>query len=65
MLCKTFCATCLGLKVVTITVETDMSAGVGLYIVGLPDSAVKESLMRVVTALRSYGYIIPGKKVVI
>ena len=65
MLCKTFCATCLGLKVVTITVETDMSAGVGLYIVGLPDSAVKESLMRVVTALRSYGYIIPGKKVLI
>ena len=65
MLCKTFCATCLGLKVVTITIETDMSAGVGLYIVGLPDSAVKESLMRIVTALRSYGYILPGKKIVI
>ena len=65
MICKTYAAACIGLNVVTITVETSFSAGVGLYIVGMPDIAVKESLMRITTALRSYGYSIPGKRIVI
>ena len=65
MLCKTYCATCLGLTVVAITVETDISNGIGIQLVGLPDSAVRESLTRVLTAIRSYGYRIPGKKIVI
>ena len=33
--------------------------------VGLPDSAVKESQQRIDTALRCYNYRIPGKKIVI
>lgn len=65
MLCKTYCATCLGLTVVAITVETDISSGIGIQLVGLPDSAVKESLTRVLTAIRSYGYRVPGKRIVI
>ncbi len=65
MICKTYAAACIGLQVVAVTVETDMSQGVGIYIVGMPDIAVKESLMRVTTALRSYGYSIPGKRIVI
>ena len=65
MLCKTYCATCLGLTVVAITVETDVSGGIGIQLVGLPDSAVKESLTRVLTAIRSYGYNIPGKRIII
>lgn len=65
MICKTYAAACIGLQVVTVTVEADFSAGVGLYIVGMPDIAVKESLMRITTALRSYGYSIPGKRIVI
>ena len=65
MLCKTYCATCLGLTVVAITVETDISAGIGIQLVGLPDSAVRESLTRVLTAIRSYGYRIPGKRITI
>ena len=64
MICKTYAAACIGLQVVTVTVEADISAGVGLYIVGMPDIAVKESLMRITTALRSYGYSIPGKRIV-
>ncbi|MDD2293076.1 MAG: YifB family Mg chelatase-like AAA ATPase [Bacteroidales bacterium] len=64
MLFKTFCATCIGIDAVTITVEVDMSVGVGLYLVGLPDSAVKESIMRVTTALTGCGYRIPGKKTI-
>ena len=65
MLCKTYCATCLGLTVVAITVETDISSGIGIQLVGLPDSAVRESLTRVLTAIRSYGYRIPGKRIII
>ena len=53
------------MQVVTVTVEADISGGVGLYIVGMPDIAVKESLMRITTALRSYGYSLPGKRIVI
>lgn len=46
-------------------VEVSVQQGVGLFLVGLPDSAVKESLLRVTTALRSGDFRIPGRKVVI
>jgi len=65
MVCKTYCATCIGVKAVTVTIEVDVTRGVGLHIVGLPDSAVKESILRVSSALKSYGYRIPGKRIVI
>ena len=65
MLFKCHCASCVGIEAVTVTVEVDMSTGVGLRIVGLPDNAVKESLMRVVTALMGYGYRLPGKRILI
>lgn len=65
MLEKTFCATCIGINAVTVTVELDLSPGVGLHLVGLPDSAVRESLLRVITALSSYGFHIPGKRIVV
>lgn len=63
MLFKTYSATCIGINAVTITVEVDLSNGVGLFLVGLPDSAVKESLLRVTTALSSTGYRVPGRKI--
>lgn len=47
------------------TVCCEVSAGIGIHIVGLPDSAVKETLLRVVTAMTSAGYRVPGKKIVI
>jgi magnesium chelatase family protein len=64
MLCKTYCATCIGITAVTVTVEVDLSNGIGIHLVGLPDNAVKESLLRVTTALSTYGYRIPGRKLV-
>ena len=51
MLCKTYCATCIGITAVTVTVEVDLSNGIGIHLVGLPDNAVK-SLLRVTTALQ-------------
>lgn len=65
MLNKCFCATCLGVEAVVVTVEVDLSMGVGIHLVGLPDSAVRESLLRVVTALTSYGFRIPGRRLVV
>ncbi len=64
-LCKTYCATCIGLDVVTVTVEVSITSGTGLYIIGLPDSAVREALMRVSTALQRNGFRIPGRMTVI
>lgn len=65
MIYKTYCATCLGIEAVTVTVEIDLSAGIGLRLVGLPDVAVRESLLRVTTAMLGYGFRIPGKKMVV
>lgn len=64
MIYKTYCATCIGVEAVTVTVEVDMSDGIGIRLVGLPDISVKESLLRMTTALMSYGFRIPGKKII-
>ncbi len=64
-MCKTYCATCIGLDVVTVTVEVSVTSGTGLYIIGLPDSAVREALMRVSTALQRNGFQVPGRMTVI
>ena len=65
MLVKINCAKCIGIEAVTVTVEVDIRSGIGIHLVGLGDTAVKESLLRTVNALQSLGYNIPGKKIVI
>ena len=58
-------AKCIGIKAVQVNVEVNISSGIGLHLVGLADAAVRESLLRTVTALQSAGFRIPGKKIVI
>ena len=58
-------AKCVGIDAVRVTVEIDIDRGIGLYLVGLADAAVKESLLRTTTALESLSFKIPGKKIVI
>ena len=65
MIVKTFGSCIYGVNATTITVEVNVDAGVNLYLVGLPDSAVKESQQRIESALTYYGYRIPGKKIII
>lgn len=55
----------MGIKAVPVTVEVEISMGIGIHLVGLADAAVKESLLRTVTALQAKGFHIPGKKIVI
>ena len=47
------------------TVEVSISPGVGIFLVGLPDNAVRESLLRVTTAMQRNGFLIPGRKTVV
>ena len=58
-------AKCVGIEAVPVTVEVDITLGIGIHLVGLADAAVKESLLRTVTALHAKGFRIPGKKIVI
>lgn len=65
MLINIFCAKCIGIEAVPVTVEVDVTTGLGIHLVGLADAAVKESLLRTITALQSMGFRIPGRKIVI
>lgn len=65
MLINIFCAKCIGIDAVPVTVEIDITTGIGIHLVGLADAAVKESLLRTITALQSMGFRIPGRKIVI
>ena len=55
----------VGVSAADVTVECQMTPGIGIHVVGLADAAVKESLLRTVTAMQACGYRIPGKKTVI
>ena len=65
MLINIHAAKCIGIDAVPVTVEIDIATGIGIHLVGLADAAVKESLLRTITALQSKGFKIPGKKIVI
>lgn len=65
MLVKTYGSTLVGINAITITVEVIVDQGVNFFLVGLPDSAVKESHQRIEAALKYIGLKIPGKKIVI
>lgn len=54
-----------GVDYVPVKVECEITPGIGIHLVGLADLAVKESLLRTVTAMQACGYRIPGKKIVI
>lgn len=58
-------AKCVGIDAVPVTVEVDIVSGIGIHLVGLADTAVKESLLRTITALQALDYKIPGRKIVI
>ena len=65
MLINIHCAKCIGIDAVPVEIEVDLATGIGIHLVGLADTAIKESLLRTITALQSMGFRIPGKKIVI
>lgn len=65
MLVKTFGSAVYGVNAITITVEVNVSGGQKFFMVGLPDSAVKESEQRIESALKTTGYFFPRTKVIV
>ncbi len=65
MLVKTFGSAVHGISATTVTVEVNISQGINFYMVGLPDSAVKESHQRIDAALKNNGLKIPGKQITV
>lgn len=66
MLVRTFGSAVYGVEAITITVEVSVNnQGQHYYIVGLPDNAVKESLQRVESAIKSNHYYMPRTKLVV
>jgi magnesium chelatase family protein len=66
MLVKTYGSAVYGVEAITITVEVNVNnQGQNYYIVGLPDNAVKESLQRVESAIKSNSYYMPRTKLVV
>jgi magnesium chelatase family protein len=65
MLVKTYGSAVFGVNATTITIEVNIGPGVNFFMVGLPDSAVKESQQRIDAALKNNGYKIPGKSIVV
>lgn len=65
MLVKSYAAAVRGIDAIIVTVETVVERGMQYCIVGLPDTAVKESQERVRSALTQSGFNIGHTKVVI
>jgi magnesium chelatase family protein len=66
MLVKVFGSAVYGVDAITITIEVDTPGGpIGIFIVGLPDNAVKESSDRVISALLNNGFERPRGRIVI
>jgi magnesium chelatase family protein len=65
MLVKTFGSAVYGVNATTITIEVNMETGAQFYLVGLPDSAVKESQLRIIAAVKNIGYRYPGKRITV
>ena len=54
-----------GVEARTIAVEANITSGTKHYIVGLPDNTVKESWSRVESAIKTSGFEMPRRKVII
>ncbi|MEO8403640.1 MAG: magnesium chelatase domain-containing protein, partial [Chitinophagaceae bacterium] len=67
MLVKIFGSAVYGVEAITITIEANWipTSGKDSMIVGLPDSAVKESLQRIESTFKTNSYQVPRTKVVV
>lgn len=63
---KIFSATTIGVNAHCVEVEVDLSFGmVNFFIVGLPDTAIKESRQRILTALKNSSFKAPERRITV
>ena len=65
MLVKTFSASVQGLQASAVTIEVNATRGIRFVLVGLPDSAVKESYERITAAIENSGYTFPARQITV
>ncbi|ULQ52595.1 YifB family Mg chelatase-like AAA ATPase [Flavihumibacter fluvii] len=65
MLVKTFGSAVYGIEAVTISIEINVTLGTNTFVVGLPDNAVKESILRVESAIKTNGFYMPRTKIIV
>ena len=65
MLVKTYGSAVYGIDASTITIEVNLSTGINFFLVGLPDSAVKESQQRIKAAFTNNDFKYPGREITI
>ena len=65
MLVKTYGSAIVGVVAEMVTVEVNAAPGVGFSMVGLPDSAIKESGQRVSTAFSVSGLKVPNQRLLV
>lgn len=63
MLVKTYSCAILGVEAIKVVVEVNLAKGHYQFISGLPDTAVKESLARLESAVYNSGYRMPDSKI--
>ena len=65
MLVKTFGCAIIGINAMIVTIEVNSEKGIQFFLVGLPDSSVKESYQRIVASFANLGYKFPKKRITI
>ena len=65
MMIKVYGAALDGIGAQIITIEVNVSRGAKIYMVGLPDNAVKESHQRISAALKNNGFKLPIREITI
>ncbi len=66
MLARVRSGALVGVDAVVVDVEVDMALGLPFFnVVGLPDGAAKESKVRVVSALKNCGFVLPQKRITV
>ena len=65
MLVKTFGSAVYGIEAITITIEVNILPGTKYFVVGLADTAIKESYFRIESALKNCGFRMPRQQVVV
>jgi magnesium chelatase family protein len=65
MLAKTYGGAVYGVSAAIIIVEVNMIQGSSFFLVGLPDNAIKESQFRIESTLKTSGFEMPQRRIII
>lgn len=65
MVIQTFGSTVYGVSASLISIEVTIVQGTHFYMVGLPDSAIKESQHRIESVLKHIGFEMPRQRVIV